>query len=183
MTSDPNMEAGWHRVSPGNDFIPHGPVRGIGKGAFDSHICFASGRHRHPSFHATVMSTFSLVFSLLVSVCASLTLVFSYPLRALPCTMRQAGVPLRLEDEIRIFYMGGDGPHYSPSYPSPLHRNSSFGLATLRQDGFVALRAVGGKGLFVFRVSHCSINMERGARTVTGMAKVKDRGVGGEKEM
>ena len=36
--------------------------------------------------------------------------------------------------------MGGDGPHYSPS-TGPLHRNSSFGLATFRADGFVAVRA------------------------------------------
>jgi hypothetical protein len=35
--------------------------------------------------------------------------------------------------------MAGDGPHYSPPYPSPLHRNSSYALATLRPDGFVAL--------------------------------------------
>ena len=50
-----------------------------------------------------------------------------------------SAVPVRLADEIRVFYMGGDGPHYSPAYPSPLHRNSSFGLATLRPDGFVAV--------------------------------------------
>lgn len=37
--------------------------------------------------------------------------------------------------------MGGDGPHYSPSYPYPLHRNSSVGLATLRPDGFIAVAA------------------------------------------
>ena len=41
---------------------------------------------------------------------------------------------------------GKDGPHYSPDYPNPLHRNSSFGLATLRQDGFIALKARDGKG-------------------------------------
>ena len=39
----------------------------------------------------------------------------------------------------RIDYFGGDGPHYSPPYPNPLHRNSSFALATLRPDGFVGL--------------------------------------------
>ena len=52
-----------------------------------------------------------------------------------------AGSPLRLEDEVRVYYMGGDGPHYSPAWPSPLHRNSSFGLATLRQDGFIGIKA------------------------------------------
>jgi len=59
MTADPNMTSGWHRVAPGNDFIPLGAVRWLGKGAFDSHICFASG------------------------------------------------LPLRLQDEIRVYYMGG----------------------------------------------------------------------------
>ena len=49
--------------------------------------------------------------------------------------------PIKLDDEVRVYYMGGDGPHYSPPYPDPLHRNSSFGLATLRPDGFVAVRA------------------------------------------
>ena len=42
---------------------------------------------------------------------------------------------------------GGDGPHYSPPYGNSLHRNSSFGFATLRSDGFVALRATNGTGL------------------------------------
>jgi len=56
-----------------------------------------------------------------------------------------SALPLRLDDEIRVFYMGGDGPHYSPAYPSALHRNSSFGLATLRPDGFVAVRARAGQ--------------------------------------
>lgn len=37
------------------------------------------------------------------------------------------GVPLRLPDEIRAFYMGGDGPHYSKPWPNSNHRNSSFG--------------------------------------------------------
>ena len=57
---------------------------------------------------------------------------------------------MKLPNETRIFYMGGDGPHYSPAWPNPLHRNSSFGLATLRPDGFVALgpapAAAGGSG-------------------------------------
>lgn len=48
--------------------------------------------------------------------------------------------PVKLHHETRIYYMGGDGPHYSPPRPSSDHRNSSFGLATLRPDGFVALR-------------------------------------------
>lgn len=41
--------------------------------------------------------------------------------------------------------MGGDGPHYDKAWPDSNHRNSSFGLATLRQDGFIALRATDGK--------------------------------------
>ena len=86
-SDDSSLNTGWTRITPGNDFIPLGSVRGEGKGDFDSHICFASGN------------------------------------------------PLRTEDGVKIFYMGGDGPHYSPPFPSPLHRNSSFGLATLRQDG------------------------------------------------
>ena len=55
-----------------------------------------------------------------------------------------SGVPVRMENEIRVYYMGGDGPHYSKPWPDPNHRNSSFGLATLRQDGFIALRAKDG---------------------------------------
>ena len=40
--------------------------------------------------------------------------------------------------------MGGDGPHYSPPLPSPIHRNSSFGMAMLRPDRFVGLKASAG---------------------------------------
>merc|ERR1719329_416930 len=52
--------------------------------------------------------------------------------------------PVRLVDnsEVRIYYMGGDGPHYSPA-TGLLHRNTSFGLATIRPDGFVGVRAYG----------------------------------------
>jgi len=91
-SADPTFSSGWQRLAEGRDFIPLGMPRGEGKGAWDSHICFASA------------------------------------------------LPLRLENEVRVFYMGGDGPHYSKPWPSSNHRNSSFGLATLRQDGFVALR-------------------------------------------
>lgn len=54
--------------------------------------------------------------------------------------------PVRQVDgsEVRIYYMGGDGPHYSPA-TGPLHRNTSFGLATLRPDGFVGVRPNGGE--------------------------------------
>ena len=55
-----------------------------------------------------------------------------------------AAFPVKEASEIRLYYMGGDGPHYSPPYPDPLHRNTSFGFATLRPDGFVALRAADG---------------------------------------
>ena len=37
--------------------------------------------------------------------------------------------------------MAGHGPHYSVPFPSPDHRNSSFALATIRPDGFVAVVA------------------------------------------
>ena len=46
---------------------------------------------------------------------------------------------------VRVENRGGDGPHYSPPYPDPLHRNSSFGMASLRPDGFVALRPRDGR--------------------------------------
>jgi len=49
-----------------------------------------------------------------------------------------AAHPVKLPNETRMYYMGGDGPHYSPP-KGPLHRNSSFGLATIRSDGFVAV--------------------------------------------
>ena len=88
-SDDSYNNEGWTRISPGNDFIPLGTVKGESKGDFDSHVCFASGN------------------------------------------------PLRTENGVKVFYMGGDGPHYSPAFPSPLHRNSSFGLATLRQDGTI----------------------------------------------
>ena len=48
--------------------------------------------------------------------------------------------PIKLANETRVYYFGGDGPHYSPAWPDPGHRNSSFGMGTLRPDGFVALR-------------------------------------------
>ena len=56
--------------------------------------------------------------------------------------------PVKLHNETRVYYMGGDGPHYSPDWPDPLHRNTSFGVGMIRPDGFVALRpgAVGGAG-------------------------------------
>ena len=51
--------------------------------------------------------------------------------------------PLRVKGEgVRMYYMGGDGPHYSPPAGQPGHRNSSFALATLRADGFLGVRAL-----------------------------------------
>ena len=47
--------------------------------------------------------------------------------------------PVKLRNETRVYYMAGDGPHYSPPYPSALHRNSSYALATIRPDGFVGV--------------------------------------------
>lgn len=55
-----------------------------------------------------------------------------------------AAHPVKTASQVQLFYMGGDGPHYSPAWPDPLHRNSSLGLATLRPDGFVGLQAVDG---------------------------------------
>lgn len=48
------------------------------------------------------------------------------------------------ENNVRIYYMAGNGPHYSPAPPNPMHRNSSLALATLRPDGFLALTAKSG---------------------------------------
>jgi hypothetical protein len=48
--------------------------------------------------------------------------------------------PVQVDGTVRVYYMGGNGPHYSEPYPSPNHRNSSFGLATIGPDRFVALR-------------------------------------------
>jgi hypothetical protein len=39
----------------------------------------------------------------------------------------------------RIYYMGGDGPHYSPPWGDPLHRNTTLSMATMRPQGFVGL--------------------------------------------
>ena len=50
-----------------------------------------------------------------------------------------SATPIKLQDEIRVYYMGGDGPHYSPPYPDPLHRNSSFGMMRLQPDRFVGV--------------------------------------------
>lgn len=49
-----------------------------------------------------------------------------------------------VETGLIYFVYTGDGPHYSPAWPSPIHRKSSFGLATLRPDGFIAVRPVTG---------------------------------------
>ena len=45
-----------------------------------------------------------------------------------------AAVPVAWRGEERLYYMGGNGPHSGA-------RNSSFGLATLRRDGYAAVRA------------------------------------------
>ena len=45
-----------------------------------------------------------------------------------------AAVPVAWHGEERLYYMGGNGPHSGA-------RNSSFGLATLRRDGYAAVRA------------------------------------------
>lgn len=47
-----------------------------------------------------------------------------------------AAHPVPLESSIRLYYMGGDGPHNGP-------RNSSLGLAELRSDGFIAISGTG----------------------------------------
>ena len=48
--------------------------------------------------------------------------------------------PVKLPNgTISLYYMGADGPHYSWG---PLKKNCSYGLASLRPDGFVGLRGV-----------------------------------------
>jgi len=49
-----------------------------------------------------------------------------------------AAYPIRMDkdDNVRIYYMGGNGPHSGA-------RNSSFALATMRPDGFVAITGSG----------------------------------------
>merc|ERR1719498_512710 len=42
--------------------------------------------------------------------------------------------PVVMNDDIWLYYMGGNGPHNGA-------RNSSLGLATLRMDGFAGLRS------------------------------------------
>ena len=47
-----------------------------------------------------------------------------------------AAAPVAWHGEERLYYFGGDGPHSG-------ERKSSFGLATLRLDGYAALRGSG----------------------------------------
>eukprot|EP01052_Picozoa_sp_SAG31_P020456 SAG31_NODE_1539_length_7970_cov_5.655571_5_plen_523_part_00 len=57
-----------------------------------------------------------------------------------------AAHPVPVSDEgIRIYYMGGNGPHNGP-------RNTSLGLAMLRDDGFIA---VGGNGIVMLQPVQC----------------------------
>ena len=51
--------------------------------------------------------------------------------------------PVKLANETRVYYMGGDGPHYSPPWGDPLHRNSSFGMGVVGPDRFVGVVAAG----------------------------------------
>lgn len=51
-----------------------------------------------------------------------------------------AATPVTLEDEVRVYYMGGNGPHSGD-------RNSSFGLATMGIDRFAGLRGTGNASL------------------------------------
>jgi hypothetical protein len=56
-----------------------------------------------------------------------------------------AASPASWDGETRIYYMGGDGPHSGV-------RNSSFGVATLRADGYAGVR---GDGAFALRPVLC----------------------------
>ena len=56
-----------------------------------------------------------------------------------------AASPASWDGEERIYYMGGDGPHSGV-------RNSSFGVATLRADGYAGVR---GDGAFALRPVLC----------------------------
>ena len=44
-----------------------------------------------------------------------------------------AAYPIKIEDKVWLYYMGGNGPHSGT-------RNSSFGLATMRLDGFAGIK-------------------------------------------
>jgi hypothetical protein len=126
-TTDPSMTANWTRIAPGVDFIPLGTPMGEGKGQFDSHICFASGVPIR-------MDSEIYVYYMVRNCCATSNLC-----RAACCEAVLAGWLRAAAPAAGAPSQGGDGPHYSKSWPDPDHRNSSFGLATLRQDGFVAL--------------------------------------------
>eukprot|EP00467_Chlorarachnion_reptans_P001788 CAMPEP_0114496098 /NCGR_PEP_ID=MMETSP0109-20121206/5585_1 /TAXON_ID=29199 /ORGANISM="Chlorarachnion reptans, Strain CCCM449" /LENGTH=524 /DNA_ID=CAMNT_0001673341 /DNA_START=272 /DNA_END=1846 /DNA_ORIENTATION=- len=65
-----------------------------------------------------------------------------------------ASYPVQLEDEVRVYYMGGDGPHYSPAYGDPVHRNTSFGLGSIHPDGFVAVQGPGHIRTVPLEVTH-----------------------------
>lgn len=49
-----------------------------------------------------------------------------------------AAYPVKMPDDgsVRVYYMGGNGPHFG-------ERNSSFGLATMRPDGFASMSGSG----------------------------------------
>ena len=59
-----------------------------------------------------------------------------------------AAYPIRMKDDssVRVYYMGGNGPHGGA-------RNSSFGLATVRPDGFASMA---GSGTIVTRLVRCT---------------------------
>jgi hypothetical protein len=57
-----------------------------------------------------------------------------------------APVPVPAEESVRVYYMGGNGPHNGP-------RNTSLGLMRLRMDGFAGVR---GSGSFTTRSLLCT---------------------------
>lgn len=57
-----------------------------------------------------------------------------------------AATPIQTADGVRVYYMGGDGPHGAD-------RNSSMGLITLRPDGFAGLQGTGNITTIPIRVT------------------------------
>ena len=109
---------------------------------FDSHICFASA---HPIKLANDIRICTRVCYRL-SCCIGAAFALICPVHSHTHDRMHESIPLPTQCCPKTLlhshsdYFGGDGPHYSPPYPNPLHRNSSFGVATLRPDGFVGVR-------------------------------------------
>ena len=89
-----------------------------------------------------------------------------------------AAYPIRMPDStVRVYYMGGNGPHSGP-------RNSSFGLATIRPDGFVSLSGTGDVRLMQIRCTAPTLVVTADVLAVGGSVRVGvDGAVGGMKHL